>query len=166
MAPEEVASPELLRHLTSISREIGRQVGVLVTRDGAIRNVVVGDATKIDLPDIGRLRGGVGRFRALRLVHTHLRGEPLTADDLNDLALLRLDAVAMVQADAEGSPGAVEVAMMAPAADDEDLDLEAPHREPFRRFQAADIYRLDLEFDQEIRALEDEFTRLTRGAAG
>jgi GTP-binding protein HflX len=37
-----------------------------------------------------------GRFRGLRLVHTHLRGEPLTRDDLTDLALLRLDLVAAV----------------------------------------------------------------------
>lgn len=97
MRPEEVASPELVRHLASVSADLGRQVGVLATREGAIKNVVVGDKHKIDLPDIGRLRGGSGRFRGLRLVHTHLRGEPLTADDLNDLALLRLDAVAAVQ---------------------------------------------------------------------
>ncbi|MEO1368324.1 MAG: GTPase HflX [Acidobacteriota bacterium] len=93
-------------------------------------------------------------------------GESLSADDLNDLALLRLDAVAVVQVDDEGQPGEVEVAMMAPAGADEDLDLDAPHADPFRRFQAPDIYRLSLEFDQEIRALEDEFTRLTRGGAG
>ena len=42
----------------------------------------------------GGMRGGSGRFRGLRLVHTHLRGEALTRDDLTDLALLRLDAVA------------------------------------------------------------------------
>ena len=166
MTPDEVASPELLRHISSIARELGRQIGVLVTREGVIKNVIVGDASKIDLPDIGRLRGGVGRFRALRLVHTHLRGEALSADDLNDLALLRLDAVAVVQVDSEGQPGEVEVAMMAPAAADEDLDLDAPHADPFRRFKARDIFRLDLEFDQEIRALEDEFTRQMRGAAG
>ncbi|MEM8930824.1 MAG: GTPase HflX [Acidobacteriota bacterium] len=166
MSPEEVASPELCRHLTTISRETGRQIGVLVNREGAIQNVVVGDAHKIDLPDIGRLRGGVGRFRALRLVHTHLRGESLTADDLNDLALLRLDAVAVVQADADGQPGAVEVAMMQPAAADESLDLDAAHSDPFRRFTARSIHDLDLEFDLEIGALENEFSRLARGAAG
>ena len=39
---------------------------------------------------------GPGRFRGLRLVHTHLRNEPLTRDDLVDLALLRLDLVAAI----------------------------------------------------------------------
>ena len=105
MPTDEVVTLELARHLTAISREIGRQVGVLLSRDGAVRQVVVGDASQLTLPDVGRLRGGLGRFRGLRLVHTHLRGEPLTADDLNDLAMLRLDLVAVIQADADGRPG-------------------------------------------------------------
>ena len=166
MTPQEVASPELCRHLAGVSREIGRQVGVLVTREGVVRNVIVGDAHRIELPDVGRLRGGAGRFRALRLIHTHLRGEPLTRDDLNDLALLRLDAVAAVQALDDGRAGAVQVAMMQPATVDEELDLDAPHREPFRRFEARDIHQLDLDLDLEIRALEEELSRLTRGVAG
>ena len=166
MRPEEVASPELCRHLATLSREIGRQIGVLVTREGVIRNVIVGDAHKIDLPDVGRLRGGVGRFRALRLAHTHLRGEPLSKDDLSDLALLRLDAVAVIQVTADGQPAGIEVAMMQPAAQDEELDLDAPHQDPFRRFEAKDIHRLDLQLDLEVRALEEELSRLTRGTAG
>ena len=40
-----------------------------------------------------RHRAGSGRFRGLRLLHTHLRGEGLTQDDLTDLSLLRLDMV-------------------------------------------------------------------------
>lgn len=164
MTPQEVMSPELARHLAKISRDLGRQVGVLVEREGAIRNVIVGDASTLHLPDIGRLRGGVGRFRGLRLVHTHLRGESLTADDLNDLALLRLDAVAMVQADDEGQPGSVEVAMIAPAAADDATPAET--QELFHRTEARDIFALDLDFEAEIEALEEEFTRRTRGAAG
>ena len=73
-----------------------RQVGVLIDRRGGIEHVVVGDASQLMLPDVGRLRGGAGRFRGLRLVHTHLRGEPLTQDDLTDLTLLRLDLVAAI----------------------------------------------------------------------
>jgi GTP-binding protein HflX len=66
---------------------------------------MVGDASRIFLPDVGRMRGGAGRFRGLRLVHTHLRGEALTRDDLTDLALLRLDAVAAIAVDATGRAG-------------------------------------------------------------
>lgn len=164
MTRQEVASPELARHLTQISRELGRQVGVVVTREGAIKNVIVGDATQLHLPDIGRLRGGVGRFRGLRLVHTHLRGEPLTTDDLNDLALLRLDAVAMIAAEEDGQPGRVEVAMISPGSIDEETATDAA--ELFQRFEARDIFQLDLDFEAEIEALEEEFTRRTRGGAG
>ena len=92
---------------------------MLLARDGQIRNVILGDATHLDLPDIGRLRGGTARFRGLRLVHTHLRGEPLTQDDLNDLALLRLDLVAMIQVEEDGDAGKIEIAHILPGADEE-----------------------------------------------
>ncbi|HRC84575.1 MAG TPA: GTPase HflX, partial [Thermoanaerobaculia bacterium] len=112
--PEQLITPDLARHLTEISLRLGRQVGVLLTREGVVSSVVVGDAHQLMLPDIGRLRGGTGRFRGLRLVHTHLKGEPLTADDLNDLALLRLDLVAAIEVMASGLPGRVELAHVDP----------------------------------------------------
>ncbi|MEJ2079417.1 MAG: hypothetical protein P8Z74_15670 [Acidobacteriota bacterium] len=89
--PQEVVTTELAGHLAAVSRDLDRQVGVLLTRDGQVRNVIVGDARSLEIPEIGRLRGAEGRLRGLRLVHTHLKGESLTDDDLNDLALLRLD---------------------------------------------------------------------------
>jgi GTP-binding protein HflX len=105
VAPGEVVSGELAVQLAAQSAQLHRQVGVLIDRRGAIQHTFVGDASKIVLPDVGRMRGGQGRFRGLRLVHTHLRGEPLTRDDLTDLALLRLDAVAAITVDATGRPG-------------------------------------------------------------
>ncbi len=84
------------------SVETGRQVGALVHRSGQVDYVVVGDAGKLMLPDIGRLRAAEGRFRGLRLVHTHVRGEALTKDDLVDLVRLRLDLVAAIQMTSRG----------------------------------------------------------------
>jgi len=52
------------------------------------RSRIVGDATHLMLPDIGRLRAAQGRFRALRLVHTHLFGEELTRDGFAHRPLL------------------------------------------------------------------------------
>ena len=77
---------------------------MLVHRSGQVDSVVVGDARKLMLPDIGRLRAAEGRFRGLRLVHTHLRGEPLTRDDLVDLVRLRLDLVAAILLAPGGEP--------------------------------------------------------------
>ena len=151
----------MAKHLASLSRELGRQVGVLVSRDGIIRNVILGDATHLELPDIGRLRGGTGRFRGLRLIHTHLRGESLTHDDLNDLALLRLDLVAMIQAEEDGNAGKIELAHILPGTVD-----DQQHLEPFRKVEARDVYNLHFDFEDEIRALESEFSRSTGKRAG
>jgi GTP-binding protein HflX len=91
-------------------------VGVLVHRSGDVDYVIVGDATKLMLPDVGRLRAAEGRFRGLRLVHTHLRSEPLTRDDLVDLVRLRLDLVAAIQMSASGEPRSLAYAYNVPGA--------------------------------------------------
>ncbi len=157
--PRQVVSPELARHLTETSRRLNRQVGVLLGREGTVRNVIVGDAHSLTLPDIGRLRGGVGRFRGLRLVHTHLKGEPLTRDDLNDLALLRLDLVAMIEVLESGLPGRVELAHLAPVSSD------GHDSEPFERIQAPDVYQIPFDVEATMRALEEELARVA-GDAG
>jgi GTP-binding protein HflX len=161
VSPRQVVSPELARHLASISAELGRQVGVLLSRDGVVRSVILGDAQRLELPDIGRLRGGTGRFRGLRLVHTHLGGERLTQDDLTDLALLRLDLVAAVQVEEDGTAGAIELAHILPVQD----GAPSP-AEPFRTIAARDVYSLDFDPEEEIRALESEFSRMTAARAG
>src|SRR5580700_3025187 len=111
---EHLATPELVKSLAEASHEIGRQVGALVHRSGEVDYVIVGDATRLMLPDIGRLRAATGRFRALRLVHTHLYNEPLTRDDLVDLVRLRLDLVAAIQLSPEGEPKTIHYAYNAP----------------------------------------------------
>ena len=153
-----MVSPELARHLAETSRQLNRQVGVLLGRDGTVRNVIVGNAHSLTLPDIGRLRGGVGRFRGLRLVHTHLKGEPLTRDDLNDLALLRLDLVAAVEVLDTGLPGRIDLAHLAPIGPD------GHDSEPFERLQAADVHQLSFDVEATMRALEDEFARVASAA--
>ncbi len=110
----QVISPELARHLTELSKETHRQVGVLLDRKGGVQWVIVGDAHGLELPDVGRARAGSHRLRGLRLVHTHLDGEPLTRDDHTDLALLRLDLVAAVQVLEDGLPGKVHLAHLLP----------------------------------------------------
>jgi len=88
---------------------------VLVSRSGRVEYVMVGDAFSITLPDFKRVRTGAGRFRGLRCIHTHLRGESLTRDDLTDLTLLRLDAMAAILVSSEGLPDKVDYASLQPA---------------------------------------------------
>jgi len=117
-SPHEVVSPELARHLSEISKSINRQVGILLNRKGEVESVIVGNAHRIDLPDIGRARAGQSRLRGLRLIHTHLKSEPLTKDDLTDLALLRLDLVGAIAVLEQGLPGSLQLAHLVPANGD------------------------------------------------
>ncbi len=112
--PTDLVSPELARHLTEIAAELNRQVGVLLSRKGEVERVIVGDASRLWLPDVGRARAGQARLRGLRLVHTHLKSEPLSRDDLTDLALLRLDLVAAIGVSERGLPGVVHWAHLLP----------------------------------------------------
>ncbi|HYY52270.1 MAG TPA: GTPase HflX [Myxococcales bacterium] len=147
----ELVSPELARHLTELSREIGRQLGVLINRRGEVEHVIVGDARQLVLPDIGRARAGHARLRGLRLVHTHLKDEPLTRDDLTDLVLLRLDAVAAIVAREDGLPGKVYVATLMPWNTSGDLyDLA----------EAPSLYELEFDAQAQIGALEQEMARV------
>src|SRR5262245_25780137 len=157
--PREVVSTELASYLCEVSAELHRQVGVLISRRGEIEHVVVGDASQLMLPDVGRLRGGAGRFRGLRLVHTHLRGEPLTQDDLADLTLLRLDLIAAIGVDPGGMPGRVFVGHPLPDNPDGKLWLELDPRP---------AHRIDVDVAELMASLEAEFARRARsiGAAG
>ena len=145
-----VVSPELARHLTEVSREISRQVGVLLDRDGDVATSSWATPA-LELPDIGRPRAGAGRLRGLRLVHTHLNGEPLTSDDLTDLALLRLDLVAAIEVHARRPAGGGP--LRAPAA------RRTPHGRPVDGRGRAARARARLRALGGALALEDEFAR-------
>ena len=146
---ERVATPELLRSLSEASRQTGRQVGALVHRSGQVDYVVVGDAQRLFLPDIGRLRAAEGRFRALRLIHTHLHGEPLTRDDLVDLVRLRLDMVAALQLAPDGTPRGIVYAYNTPP----------PSSPPYREVGPIVPSQLDLDFGKLMASLETEFAK-------
>lgn len=150
VSPDEVVSAELGAYMAGLSRELERQVGVLVSRRGEIDQVFVGDASRIVLPDLGRLRAGRGRFRGLRLVHTHLRNEPLTRDDLVDLALLRLDLVAALGITVDGRPADLHMAHLLPPSEG---------GSPWRVLPVTPFHHTTLSFDELITALEEEFDR-------
>ena len=107
--PHEIVTPEFARQLSELSHETNRQIGALIDRKGYVEYVVVGDARRIELPDFKRVRVAGDRFRGLRFVHTHLRGEELTRDDLTDLALLRLDLMAAIEVDARRAGSVAEM---------------------------------------------------------
>jgi GTP-binding protein HflX len=153
LSPDRIVSQELARHLTALTHETGRQVGVLVDRRGDVTHVMVGDSRGIEMPDWGRMRAGQGRLRGLRCIHTRSDDEGLSRDDLTDLALLRLDAMVVISTGADGLPGRAYVASLTPAGNDgrgvEEMEPTPPAQ-------------LDLDFQAWIGALEEELARQTR----
>ncbi|MFO0556317.1 MAG: GTPase HflX [Polyangiaceae bacterium] len=159
-----ITTPELIRALADASKETGRQVGALVHRSGDIDHVVVGDATRLMLPDVGRLRAAQGRLRGLRLIHTHLFGEELTRDDYVDLVRLRLDLVLAIQLGPEGDPRGLHYAYNVPGKADR-IELDGAPKgvaAPYRAVGPVLPGRLQVDFGALVRSLEDEFSRERR----
>ena len=148
-------TPELTRSLCEVSAATSRQVGVLVDRSGTIHFVIVGDASGLYLPDIGRLRAGPGRLRGLRLIHTHLNNEPLTRDDLVDLTRLRLDLIVAICLGPGLRPTWVYYGHNVPV-EEGSADL------PYQTTGPLPYSQVDLDPAQLIPALEQEFNRIAR----
>ncbi len=150
----EVLPPELARRLADVSRDIQRQVALLITRKGRVAFVVVGDRAHITIPDLGRVRLGSGRLKGLRCVHTHLNGEPLSREDLTDLVLLGLDLMVSMGVDDRGIPGALSVAHILPR----NVDGEGWQVSTY-----PDTGRVDMDCLSLIQSLEEELARAGRG---
>ncbi len=150
MAGKEIITHELTRQICSLSRDIKRQIALLITRGGDIAYVVVGDNKHILIPDLGRFRLGKGRLKGLRCVHTHLDGETLTGEDLTDLVLIGLDLMVCVQAEETGIPGAISYAHILP---------RNIWGKGWHITQVPDIGQLDVDFQALIVSLEDELGR-------
>ncbi|MBU0480892.1 MAG: GTPase HflX [Proteobacteria bacterium] len=115
MDPDSIVSPEVAREMAGLSRELGRQVAILVDRAGRVETVIVGDHRQILIPALAKARAGEGRLRGLRCIHTHLKQEDLTGDDFMDLLFLRLDLMAVIKVDGDGLPVELSAAHLVPS---------------------------------------------------
>lgn len=152
--PEVLITPELARDLSLLSHEIRRQIGLLVNRQGRIAFVVVGDPRRIVIPTTAEYQAAPGRLNGLRCIHTHLNEEPLTRDDLTDLALLRLDLMAAIGTGTDGLPRRVQAAHVLPGASE---------RLPCRLLPDLAPNALNLDCQALVQALEDELQRVITG---
>jgi GTP-binding protein HflX len=118
-------------------------VGILITRDGVVTHVIVGDAKGIFIPSLESYPLGKRPLRGLRLIHTHLAGEELTRDDLTDLALLRLDLIAAIDVN-DDALKKVRVAHLGPEGIEKSVQ---------------DLHRGDFDFGELVGSLEVEMNR-------
>jgi GTP-binding protein HflX len=144
----------LAARLIELSGELRRQIGILVNRSGIVEYVMVGDEKGLVIPDLRDYPLGKKVMRGLRLIHTHLKNEPVSEDDLTDLSLLRFDLLAALLI----SPGKGQVyAQLAWLSPDQRgastiLDRIVP------------LERIDLDCSHFIPELEADFEKAARTA--
>ena len=152
--PEFLLTLGLAREICQLSREIRRQIGILVNRRGKVCFVIVGDNKKIVIPSTDEYRAAPGRLKGLRCIHTHLTPETLSKDDLTDLALLRLDMMAVISSNPEGLPQKIHVAHIMP---------KKFRISPYQLLPPLNPGNLDMDCLALIQALEDELARVSTG---
>jgi len=110
--------------------------------------VIVGDAKGIFIPGLENFPLGRSALRSLRLVHTHLKNEPLNQDDLTDLALLRLDIIAAIGVK-DSLPEDIYVAHLMPQGSEKPVEILSP----------VNFHHFNLDFNSFIESLEEEMDR-------
>lgn len=138
---------ELARYLTGLSRDIGRQIGILAGRNGSITHVIVGDAHGVFIPGLEAYPLGRKALRGLRYIHTHLYDEPLNNEDISDLSLLRFDMIAAIGVQ-DGLPHNIYAAWLMPYGSGKKHETVTK-----------DFHQFDIDFRAFVRSLEDEMDR-------
>ena len=156
MPRDFVIGADMARAICELSFELNRQIGLLIHRSGKVETILVGDHSRLVIPQLSHLRTSGGRLRGVRLVHTHPGGEDISDDDLMDLLFLRLDLISVIKITADGLPERLYSAHLLPAAVD---GVSWAFLDPVHPAQQHDS------FTEIIAALEEEFSR-HRSAAG
>ncbi len=152
LPPQFLITFELARDISTLSHEIRRQIGLLIDRQGKIVYVIVGNHHGIVIPDTSEYRVAPGRLKGLRCIHTHLNNEPLTREDLTDLALLRLDMMAAITMTREGYLHRVHAGYILP---------KSSAGMPFEILTPLNPNQLDIGCIDLIRSLEAELAHIT-----
>ena len=155
--PDRFVSPSLCRKLAQNACDLGRIVGVLIDRRGHVRHILLGEAKRVWMPDLGRLGGGAGRTRGLRLVvMTPPSPAPpvLPADLRTDLTRLRLDGLAYIEARRDGSLGAMVLALPIYEPEGGVRSLE--------RTDASTKHLVELDYAKELERIDHEVARQTK----
>lgn len=131
-----------------------RQIGILVNRAGIIEYVIVGDEKGIVIPPLNDYPLGKRTLRGIRLIHTHLKHELLTEDDITDLLLLRLDLVAALLF----TPGKQQISVQIASLS----GIDAPERTNIEPVTSLD--QVDLDCSHFIPELEADLEKANRRA--
>ncbi len=147
---DKIITPELARECADLTFETRRQIGLLITRQGQVDSVIIGNDHELVIPNLSRTRSGLRLLRGVRLVHTHLNNQPLTQDDLTDLALLRLDLILALGVGKNGGLQDVFGAHNLP---------KSAKPEAYKQWDPIRFHALHLNYQEFIQSLEQEILK-------
>ena len=153
---DKVISAELARSCTTLSWEIRRRIGLVITRRGVVEQVLVGTNRGLSLADLKKIRLGSRLLRGVRLVQTHLNNEPLSQEELTNLALYRLDLVTAIGVDQDGLPLDLHLAHLLPPN---------PKQQIYEIWAPSSFHTVDLECRKFVESLEGELAQVTASHA-
>ena len=136
--------------MAQLSHELNRQIGLLINRKGGIETVILGNDQSMVIPQLSQSRIGAGRLKGLRLLHTHLKGEPISEEDRMDLALLRLDMVTAIGVNPAGQAQRLYTAHLLP---------DNPEGQQWMIMDPEQIGQSGVDVSGLIRSLEEEWGR-------
>ena len=135
----------MAKYISALSFDLQRQIGIIISREGKVTHVLLGDFHRVYIPSLEDYRLGRSALRGLRFIHTHLRDEPLSNEDLTDLSLLRFDMIAAITV-RDGLPYRIYTAHLMPS-------WKRPN------VYNSDFYGFHLDFREFIGSLEAEMGR-------
>jgi GTP-binding protein HflX len=161
LPPAELVLAEQALALARLTADLGRQVGLVVSRRGEVVEVVVGGPESLEHPDPARLRRGASRLAGFSLLHTRLvkgaggaAAGAVNGADLGQLARRRWDLLAVLTVDERGLPLALHAAHLLPEAVD---GQDARRLDPFVPGHPPE------DFSRLVRSLEEELARQSAG---
>ena len=150
MPVDEVLSSEAAKTLAQFTLEIRRPIGLVITRRGAVQDVLVGAGTEPSPTTLATFRASPRSLSGLRLIRSHLKEEPLSQEDLTMLGLLRLDMIGTLAVTPKGEPGLLSLAHLNPPN---------PQGQLYTLLKPTLVHQCRVDFETFIRELEADLQR-------
>lgn len=147
MPVDEVLSAEAAKTLAQFTHEIRRPIGLVITRRGAVQDVLVGAGTEPSPTTLATFRASPRSLRGLRLIRSSLKEQPLTQEDLTMLGLLRLDMIGTLAVTPKGEPGLLSLAHLNPPS---------PQGPLYTLLKPTLVHQCPVSFETFIRELESD----------
>ena len=90
---DEFLPEQLVLKLADLTSRINKEIAVYINRKGSVLDIIVGDHSTVNLPEINERRGQ-NLLCGVRCIHTHPSGDSKLSDlDLTALITLKLDGI-------------------------------------------------------------------------